>query len=120
MKYAKVRAQKGEIDTKEFPHITTKDGILLDAIAKACKCSNLIEDVTANNPVDRIRNLPQFAKEIRETIRFLESAVRRIDRRDRVPMYVQLINLYGRGMIFFGWNKKDKLESLWIAFMLVT
>lgn len=113
MKYAKVRAQKGEIDTKEFPHITTKDGILLDAIAKACKCSNLIEDVTANNPVDQIRNLPQFAKEIRETIRFLESAVRRIDRRDRVPMYVQLINLYGRGMIFFGWNKKDKLESLY-------
>ena len=28
-------------------------------------------------------------------------------------MYVQLINLYGRGMIFFGWNKKDKLESLY-------
>jgi len=92
------------VNTEEFPHITTKDKILLDAIARASKCGNLIEDVTANVPADQIKNIPQFAKEIRETTRELESAVRRIDRNERVPMYVQMINLYGRGMLMFGWD----------------
>lgn len=113
LKYARVSAQKGEIDTKEFPHITTKDGILLEAIAKASKCANLIEDVTANVPVDQISGLSPFAREIRKTLHDLENAVRRIDRADRVPMYVQMINLYGRGMLMFGWDKKEKLASLY-------
>lgn len=113
MKYAKISAQKGEINTGEFPHITTKDRILLDAIARASKCGNLIEDVTANVPADQIKNIPQFAKEIRETTRELESAVRRIDRNERVPMYVQMINLYGRGMLMFGWDKIEKLNDLY-------
>lgn len=113
MKYARVSAQKGEIDIKEFPHITTKDCILLEAIAKASKCANLIEDVNANVPADQISGLLPFAKEIKDTIRYLEDAVRRIDRADRVPMYVQMINLYGRGMLMFGWDKKEKLASLY-------
>lgn len=88
MKFARVSAQKGKIDTKEFPHITTKDSILIEAIAKTSKCTNLIEDVTANVPAAQISNLSQFAKEVRETIRYLENAVRRIDKKERVPMYV--------------------------------
>lgn len=113
MKYARICAQKGEIDTSEFKHITAKDGILLDALAKSSNCANLIEDVTANVPREQIRELAQFAKEIRDTIRHLENAVRRIDRRDRVPIYVQMINFYGRGMLLFGWDKKDKLNDLY-------
>lgn len=113
MKYARVSAQKGEIDTKEFPHITTKDSILLEAIARASKCANMIEEVTANVPADQISGMSPFAKEIRDTTRYLEDAVRWIDRADRVPMYVQMINLYGRGMLLFGWDKKEKLASLY-------
>lgn len=113
MKYARISAQKGEIDTKEFKHITTKDGILLEALAKACRCANLIEDVTANVPRDQIQDMSPFSREIRDTTRYLEDAVRRIDRCDRVPIYVQMINLYGRGMLLFGWEKKDKLSSLY-------
>lgn len=37
MKYAKVSAQKGEIDAEEFPHITEKDKSLLEAIARSSK-----------------------------------------------------------------------------------
>lgn len=113
MKYARVSAQKGEIDVKEFLHITTKDGILLDSIAIASRCANLIEDVTANVPAEEISGLSPFAKEIKDTIRYLEDSVRRIDRRDRVPLYVQMINLYGRGMLLFGWDKREKLTSLY-------
>lgn len=112
MKYAKVSAQKGEIKTDEFPHIRTKDRILLDAIAVSSKCFNLVEDVTANVPRDQIRNIKQLEVEIRKATRYLEDAVRRIDRRDRVPLYVQMINLYGRGMLLYGWDKKDKLNDL--------
>ena len=113
MKYARVSAQKGEIDINEFKHITVKDGILLNAIAKSYKCFDLVESITANFPPDQIRNMPDLAREIRLTTRYLEDAVRRIDRKDRVPLYVQMINLYGRGMLLFGWDKKYKLESLY-------
>lgn len=113
MKYAKIAAQKGEIDTDEFRHINTKDRLLLDATAVACRCSNLIEDVTANLPGTNIKDLPQFAKELKNTIRYLENAVRKIDRKDCVPIYVQMINIYGRGMLLLGWDKIDKLNDLY-------
>lgn len=113
MKYAMISAQKGEINVKEFTHITAKDEIVLKSIARASKCSNLIEDATANIPADQIGNVPQLAREIRDTTYYLERNVRLIDRKERVPMYVQMINLYGRGMLIFGWDKKEKLETLY-------
>lgn len=113
MNYAIVSSQKGEINTSEFKHITTTDRILLDAIAKSSKCANRIEDVTANVPSGQIRRLTQFEKEVRDTTKYLEDAVRRIDRRERTPIYVQMINFYGRGIQLFGWNKKDKLNELY-------
>ena len=82
-------------------------------MAKASRCANLIEDATANVPRDRLKNLHGLAKEMRDTARYLESAVRRIDRCERVPLYVQLINLYGRGMLIFCWDKKEKLNDLY-------
>ncbi len=113
MKCARISAQKGEINTAEYKHITSRDEILLNAIARASNCLNLIEDVSANVPQDQIRNMPQFARGIRETTRYLENEVRIIDRRDRVPIYVHLINLYGRGMLLCGWDKKEKLHDLY-------
>ena len=44
---------------------------------------------------------------------YLERNVRLIDRKERIPMYVQMINLYGCGMLIFGWDKKKKLETLY-------
>lgn len=113
MEYAWISAQKGEIDTSEFVHLATKDRVLLDAQAKASRCANRIEDATANVPRDQLKNLQGLAKEMRETIHCLENAVRRIDRFECVPMYVQLINLYGRGMLIFGWDKEEKLNDLY-------
>lgn len=113
MKYAVVSARKGEIDTREFQHITAKDCILVQAIAKACKCSNLITDVTVNALSDQAGNLLQLEKEIREAIEYLEDVVRQIDPKDSVQIYVEMINLYGSGMRIFGWKKKDKMVSLY-------
>lgn len=113
MKYAMISAQKGEINVKEFTHITAKDEIVLKSIAQASKCSNLIEDATANIPADQIGNVPQLAREIRDTTRYLERYVRLIDRKERTQIYVQMINLYGQGMLIFGWDKKEKLETLY-------
>ena len=112
MNYALVIAQQGDIVTYEYPHISIKDGILLDGIAKAHKCLNLIEENVANVPADEIRKLSGLAKEIRNTVHYLEDAVRRIDRKNRVPLYEYMINLYGYGTLLFGWDKKEKLDSL--------
>lgn len=113
MKYARISAQKGEIDPSDFVHITAKDRSLLNAIARASRCLSLIEDVTANVPRNKIRNMPGFAEEIKETTRYLENEVRKIDRKERVPVYVHMINIYGRGMLLCGWKKKEKLNDLY-------
>lgn len=113
MKYARISAQKGEINVKEFKHITIKDAILIESLAKASKCVNLIENITADVPAEQIRGMSPFAREIRDTTRYLENSVRRIERRERVPIYVLMINLYGRGMQLFGWDEKSKLQSLY-------
>lgn len=110
MKYAMVSVQKGEIDTSEFPHITKEDSTLLNAVAVATKCSNLIEEYRAKNSNDQNG---KFEKELRSTIRFLEDSVRRINHKERTQLYVQMINLYGYGMLMFGWNKKEKLKRLY-------
>ena len=73
----------------------------------------MIEDATANIPADQIGNVPQLAREIRDTTRYLERYVRLIDRKERTQIYVQMINLYGQGMLIFGWDKKEKLETLY-------
>lgn len=113
MKYAMVKALKGTIDTSEFCHMKENDKVLIEAIAKASECHNLIEYVTVNTSADQIGDVSQLAKAIQETIEHLESAVRLIDKKDRLQIYVQLINLYGRGILIFGWNAKKKLESLY-------
>lgn len=113
MKYAKVSVQKGEIDAEEFPHITEKDKSLLEAIARSSRCMSLIEDVTVNVPTKQIRGLLEIANEIIDTLNFLEIAVEKIEKSERVPIYVQMINLYGRGILMFGWNKKHKMESIY-------
>ena len=113
MKYARIKVLKGEIDTKEFQHITTEDSILLEAMAKAHKCYNLIEDLKANNYDGQMNNLPITEKDIRDTLKYLENAVEHIDYKERTQIYVHIINLYAQGMMLYGWNKKDKLKSLY-------
>ena len=54
---------------------------------------SLIEDVTANVPTKQIRGLLEIANEITDTLNFLEIAVEKIEKSERVPVYVQMINL---------------------------
>ena len=39
-----------------------------------------------------------------------ENIVEKLEPKDRLPIYIWLMNMYGRGMCLFGWEKKDKLN----------
>ena len=109
MKYARIAAQSGKINTYDYPHINRSDRILLETIAKTSECENYIEQAIANFRPEQVKasGLEQI---IKQAIRDTENNVRVIDRRDRTPVYVQLMNMYGRGMLLFGWKKIDKLH----------
>lgn len=109
MKYARIEAQSGNINTSDYPHITSTDRLLLETIAKTSRCANLIEKATAELQPGQI-NATGLEKTLKAAIRETENSVRKIDRRDRLPIYVQLMNMYGRGMLLFGWKKIDKLK----------
>ena len=110
MKYARVAAMSGNINTLDYPHIFSSDKFLLETIAKTSQCTELIERATVDLKFRRIRNR-ELEKKIKDVIKETENNVRRIDNKDRLPIYVQLMNMYGRGMLLFGWKKIDKLES---------
>ena len=109
MKYARIVAQSGQINTSDYPHITSSDRLLLDALAKANMCSTYIEHAMAELNPEQIKEVG-LERIIRSVTRELENDVRRIDRRDRIQLYVFLMNMYGRGMHLFGWDKIDKLR----------
>lgn len=109
MKYARIVCQSGKVNTDDFPHITRSDRILLETLAKTNECSENIEQAMANLKPEQIK-ASGLEYIISRTIRETENNVRVIDRKDRMPVYVQLMNMYGRGMLLFGWQKKDKLK----------
>lgn len=108
MKQARVIAQSGKINTNNYPHIRRSDKILLEALSKTSECSNIVERAIAELQPTQMKEYG-IDRYIRSVIRDTEYSVRRVDRRDRIPLYVHLMNMYGRGMSLFGWSKHDRL-----------
>ena len=109
MKYARIITQSGSINTDEFPHIGRSDRILLETMAKTSECSSIIEHAMAELSPDQMREIG-LDRYIRDVLRETENNVRVIDRRNRVPVYIHMMNIYGRGMTLFGWDKLYKLK----------
>lgn len=109
MKYARVMAQSGNIDLFEYPHITSADRILLETTAEMSRWNNTVEQIAVQAGWRRI-NDPELEKQLKKAAAETENNIRRMDVRDRFPVYIQLMNLYGRGMVLFGWKKIDKLK----------
>lgn len=113
MKHAKVLAQARRIDIAGYTHITPSDRLLLETIVTASDCSFQLENVEVQlktqknkDKIDRAR----FEKFLKERIGIIENNVRKLNRQERVPIYVHLMNIYGQGMLIFGWEKIDKLK----------
>lgn len=109
MKYAKVIVQSGGIDTNAFPHIRPSDRLLLETSAMTNRCCDIIDQAMRGLNQQQIKNT-NLERYVRDLIRDTENNVRRINREDRMPIYVSLMNMYGRGMQLFGWQKIDKLK----------
>lgn len=110
MKYARIVAQSGNVNTMDYPYIHLSDKFLLETISRTSQCMEMLEKATADLRPIHIRKNVELKKSIKAIINETENNVRKIDRKDRLPVYVQLMNIYGRGMILFGWEKIDKLE----------
>ena len=108
MKYAKVIVQSGSIDTNAFPHIRPSDKLLLETSAMTNRCCDIIDQAMRGVDPQQIKNA-DLERYVRDLIRETENNVRRINREDRMPIYVSLMNMYGRGMQIFGWQEIDKL-----------
>lgn len=109
MKYARVVAQSGVINVQDYDHLKRTDKLFLDTLALTTDCFHKVENAIATLSVPRMKQtgLDRFIKKV---IAEAENNVMEMDRRDRVQIYIQIINLYGRGMTLFGWNKLDKVK----------
>lgn len=111
-KYAIICAQKGEIDTSMFTHITKEDKAFLTALASSARCFSMIYATIASIPRERIKNISEFEAEIKNTIQLLEESVAQIDNNDRPQIYINLIDIYGQGTMLLGWDSKDRIVDL--------
>ena len=109
MKHAKRIAQSGTINTNDYSHLGRLERIYLETFAKTTECLSNIDQATLNLNADQI-NASGLERYVKNVIRETENNVRIIDKHDRIPLYIQLMNMYGRGMRLFGWDKLDKLK----------
>ena len=109
LKCARVVAQSGKIRLIEYPHLKRIDRLLLDAIVRTTECSNIIEQAVLEYRSDEIPMIG-LDKYIKDVIKELENDARIIDKSQRTSIYIQLMNLYGRGIHLFKWNKREKLD----------
>ena len=109
MKHAKVIAQSGTINTNDYSHLGRLERIYLETFAKTTECLSNIDQATLNLNADQI-NASGLERYVKNVIRETENNVRIIDKHDRIPLYIQLMNMYGRGMRLFGWDKLNKLK----------
>lgn len=109
MKYARIAAQSGAVNTGDYPHIKSADRILLETIAVTSQCGQLLERTVAQWNPAQIKSAG-VEERLKETIKETENNIRRIEKRERTPIYIQLMNLYGRGIRLFIWKKVDKLK----------
>lgn len=109
IKYARIAAQAGMINTDEFSHLLSGDRLLLDTIAKTEECNAHIERLEAALSPQQMRNAG-FEKYLKDTIKLVDDNSRRIKREDRLPIYIALMNMVGRGIQLFGWKQIDKLK----------
>lgn len=109
MKHARIVAQSGNIDVLEYSHLRRTDRLYLDTLAQTINCLNKVENAIANITVTQMKQagLDRFVK---NTIAKAENDAMAMDRKDRVLIYIQIINLYGQGITLFGWNKLDKVK----------
>lgn len=109
MKHARVVAQSGSIDLADYPHIQRTDRILLRAIAKSSECLHNINNAIASLRPDQMTSVG-LDRYVKCAIREVEGYAPVIEKRDRWAICVQLMNMYGRGMTLFGWDKVEKLR----------
>lgn len=109
MKHARVIVQSGKINVLDYAHLTRTDRLFLDTLALTTDCLRKVESAIATLSITQMKQtgLDRF---IRDIIAGAENDVMAMDRRDRAPVYIQIINLYLQGMTLFGWNKLDKVK----------
>lgn len=99
MKYARIRCMEGQIDTSQFKALADTDKVLLKTLAEISLCTQAFEQVHSGYQVDA-----QLETMLANTISHTEKNLEQISDREELNIRVALINLYGKGILLFGWN----------------
>lgn len=110
MKQAKVLAYAGRLNLSEYLYITETDEFYLETLVKTGQCSAQLEQATVQ--FNLTQTVPVGLEEyLKNTIVETENSIEMLDKKDRLPIYVHLMNMYGRGMLLFGWQEIGKLKN---------
>lgn len=110
-KYALVIVQGGSFDTFQFSHLTKEDEIFLNCIACYSEITSTIESSKRLHFVEA-----DLEKSLKGVISLHLEALEKVDIKDRIVIRVNLINLYSKGIMLFGWDSVDQMEEQFLAF----
>ena len=110
MKQARVLAHAGKINFTEYQYITETDKLFLETLVKTGQCASCLEQAMVQFSLTQYRPI-EMENYLQKTIVETENVIGQLDQKDRLPVYIQLMNMYGNGMLLFGWKKADKLKD---------
>lgn len=106
MKYARLDSQKGSIDFQQFTSLTDQDKAILNCLAAFAHFSNIIEGAS----VHYLRQM-NLEDELKKIIQLLGDNLDKVDKHDVLLLRVDIMNLYARGILIYGWDAVDKMKE---------
>lgn len=106
LKYARVLCRGGLVDLDKFPDLYDSDRVLINTLGEI----NTLMESMEFQPLESLRN-NQIGEMIQQSIECAEINLNRIEEKERMPVRVTLMNLYGWKHRIFGLCVTESMEK---------
>lgn len=108
LKYARIKCQGGWLDLSQFEALNEKDCLMLETVGSIRRFTMQFDGVASQT----LYGNTQVSDVLFQLISTIEQRIMQVDEKDRLPLTVDLMNLYGFGHRCFQWEVTTELQRL--------
>lgn len=109
LKYARTQCQSGWLDLSQFEALNEKDCLMLETVGSIRGFTMLFEGATEPQT---LQGNAQVSNMLLQLISTTEQRIMQVDEKDKLPLTVDLMNLYGFGHRCFQWEVTGVMHQL--------
>lgn len=107
-KYARTRCQLGRMDLSQFEALNERDCLMFETVGSIREFTMLFEGV----PPQSLYGNTQVSNHLFQLLSLTEQRIDHVEERDKLPLMVELFNLYGFGHRCFQWEVTKEMQRL--------